>query len=77
MNIKIELLKSFIKDYIDCKLEDFEIDADKIADTAAIKALAKIRAAIQNESLSDFEVVEEIVTVFEKYDIDSGTRHDF
>jgi len=76
MNIKLELLKSNIKDYIDNNLQDFEIDASEIADSKAINVLAEIQNIIRNENYSDFDVVEEIVCIFEKYSIDAGFRHD-
>lgn len=77
MKIKTELLKSFIADYINNRIDNFEIDADKIANTAAIKILAEIQSIIKNDNYSDFEIVEEIVCVFEKYKIDCGNCHDF
>ena len=39
--------------------------------------LSEIQKVIQNESYSDFDAIEEIVCIFEKYNIDSGFRHDF
>ena len=77
MQIKLELLKGAIFDSITEKLPYMEIDVDKIADTTAIKALTEIKEIIHNEEKEDFEVVEEIVSVFEKYNIDIGGRHDF
>ena len=77
MNIKLELLKCFVSDIIMQRLEDFEINADEIADTTAINALAEIQNVIQNENISDFDAVEQIVCIFEKYKIDAGIRHDF
>ena len=77
MEIKIELLKSFIADYINNRIDNFEIDANKIVNTAAIKILAEIQSIIKNNDYSDFEIVEEIVCVFEKYKIDFGNCHDF
>jgi hypothetical protein len=77
MNIKVELLKDCISDYINSKIEDFEIDASKIADTTATQMLSEIQKVIKNESFSDFEIVEEIVCIFEKYNIDFGCQHDF
>ena len=77
MNIKLELLKGAIFDAINEKLPYIEIDADKIADTTEIKALSEIKEIINDEEKEDFEVVEEIVCVFEKYNIDIGGRHDF
>ena len=77
MNIKVELLKNYISDFINFKLEDFEIDASHIADSTAIKALAEIQRVITDESFSDFDAIEEIVCIFQKYKIDTGFRHDF
>ena len=77
MNIKIELLKSYIAEFVKSKIEDFEIDASQIADTTATQMLSEIQTVIKNESYSDFDVVEKIVCIFEKYHIDSGSRHDF
>ena len=77
MNIKLELLKNAIFDAISEKLPYMEIDADKIADTTAIKVLSEIKEIIHDVEKEDFDVVEEIVCVFEKYNIDIGGRHDF
>jgi len=40
-------------------------------------ALRKIKAVIENDSLSDFDCVEAIVRVFEEMGSDGGGRHDF
>ena len=77
MNIKTELLKDHISDFVQSRIEDFEIDASQIADTTATQMLSEIQTVIKNESYSDFDVVEKIVCIFEKYSIDSGSRHDF
>ena len=77
MNIKVELLKNYISDFINFKIEDFEIDASQIADTTAIQMLSEIQKVIKNDDYSDFEAIEEIVCIFEKYNIDFGFRHDF
>ena len=77
MKIKVELLKTHISDFINSRIEDFEIDADDIANTVAIKILAEIQEIIKNDCYSDFELIEEIVCVFEKYKIDFGNCHDF
>ena len=72
MKIKLELLKRYLTD-----LEDIEIDADKIADSVAIRMLSEIQIIIKDETCSDFDAVEKIVCVFEKNKIDFGLRHDF
>ncbi len=77
MNIKLELLKEEIADYVISRMEGLDIDADKIADTTAINALSEIQNVIQNDNISDFEAVEQIVCIFEKYNICAGARHDF
>ncbi len=77
MNIKMELLKSGIADFITRNLESFEIDENKITSTVAINMLSEIQNIIKEDSNSDFEVVDKIVSVFEKYNIDFGFRHDF
>ena len=77
MNIKTELLKKYIADFIDNNLDDFEIDVSKIADTVAINMLSEIQDIIKNENYSDFDAIEEIVCVFEKYKIECFPRHDF
>ncbi len=77
MNIKLELLRNYLSDYVKNNIEDFEIVASEIVDTSAVSALAEIQKIIKNEEYSDFEAIEEIVCVFEKYNIDFGSRHDF
>lgn len=77
MNIKLELLKRYIADYVNNYLDDFEINESQIADTVAIKMMSEIQNIIRNESYSDFEAVEEIVCIFEKYGVDFGSCHDF
>jgi len=53
-----------------------EIDYTEIVKLKSIEALQKIKAVIFNDSLSDFECVEEIVYIFETLGSDGGTRHD-
>lgn len=77
MHIKLELLKGTIFDAITSGLTYAEIDDDKIADTTAIKALYEIKEIIHNKEKEDFDVVEEIICVFEKYSIEIGGRYDF
>lgn len=64
MKIKTELLKEYISDIINNNIDDFEIDADKIADSVAINMLAEIQKIIKNYDYSDFEIVDEIVCIF-------------
>jgi hypothetical protein len=81
MNLKLELLQNVlfqaVREGLNYAEMSGEINADKIADTTAIKALSEIKEIIHDEEKEDFDVVEEIVCVFEKYNIDIGGRHDF
>lgn len=76
MNIKLELLKGTIYDIIGSRLTDIAINADDIANTTAINALSEIKSILAN-NLNDFEIVEHIVCVFEKYKLNAGGCHDF
>jgi len=77
MQIKTELLKKYISDYVSENISDFLIDENKIATTVAIEILSQIQSILKNSDYSDFEIVEEIVCIFEKYKIDAGGCHDF
>lgn len=77
MTIKTELLKRYIYDYITNYISDFEIDENKIAETTSIKILKEIQNIIQNHEYTDFDKVECIVCLFEKYHISAGCCHDF
>ena len=77
MNIQLELLKDSIHDIIDSRLADIVINADEIADTTAIKALSEIQNILSSDTDSDFEIVEKIICVFEKYNLNAGGCHDF
>ena len=76
MNIKVELLKNYISDYVNQHINDFEIDADKITDSVAVKALSEIQNILQSDNY-DEEIVEQIVAVFEKYNLDFGSCHNY
>lgn len=77
MNIKKDLLAKAVSELIRLRMLEIEIDATEIADTTAIAALSEIQDCLDDEDLSDFQVIEAIVRVFEKYELSSGSRHDF
>ena len=77
MNIKTELLKKHISDYITKNIDDFEIDVNDIANTVAIEVLSEIKRIIINDDLDEFDIVERITDLFEEYGIDFGNQHDF
>lgn len=77
MNIKLELISKTVSELIAQQLNFLDVDIDKIANTTAILALSEIQEVIKNEDISDFDAIEQIVCIFEKYKISAGTRHDF
>ncbi len=76
MNIKIELIQNHICDMIKNIFES-NLETNQIADTNAILILNKIKKVIADDSLSDFDAIEEIVCILEENNIDCGGRHDF
>ena len=55
-------------------------DVTKIVELECCKALAKVKAIIENDALADsecFQQIEEIVCTFEELGSGGGCRHDF
>ncbi len=77
MTIKTELIKGGICDAVCNRLTDFDIDESKVADTRAIKALGEIQEILNNDDLSDFEMVDSIVSLFGKYKLSFSGNYDF
>lgn len=77
MKIKTELIKSYIAENICRGITDFDIDEYKIADTTATKVLGEIQQVLHRTDIDDFEKVEDIVVIFEKYNLDAGVCHNF
>ena len=59
---------------------DLRLDATKIVESECYKALQKIKAVMEDDSLDDescFRKIEEIVCIFEEMGSSGGGRHDF
>ncbi|MCL2696301.1 MAG: hypothetical protein FWE69_08255 [Clostridiales bacterium] len=65
MELYQEILEGMIKQEID------------LVNATSYKALKEIKTIIENDTLSDFECIEEIVCVFERLGSNGGNRHDF
>ena len=60
-------------------LENDGLSGDTVrrpAEQDAVKILAAIQRLLSCPGLSDFDLVEEIVSIFEEYGLDSGCCHD-
>lgn len=56
---------------------NLKFSVSEILEIQCFDALKKIKTIIENDSLNDFECVEEIVCVFEQLGSSCGSRHDF
>ncbi len=74
--LKNDLIKKEVARIIANNIEDLEIDIDAVADTTAINMIREIQAVLIKNP-DDFEIVEEIVCIFEKYGVSAGVCHDF
>ena len=78
----MELLKEILakvleNDEINIVFPHLTLTAAEAVETECYKALQKIKTVIENDSLSDFECVEEIVRIYESIGSSGGNRHDF
>lgn len=78
MSLLKEILVSILeKEEIQISFPDLPSDMGELIETRACGALRKIKAIIQDDSLSDFDCIEEIVCVLEMNGSSGGGRHDF
>ena len=77
MDLHSELLSSCLADYIQEELTLKNFNAKKLVDTKATQILQEIQNVLEKEDLSDFQIVEEIVCIFEKNKLSAGGCHDF
>ena len=78
MDIKLDIFAGAVSDAINSAMQYIHIDTDDVINSVALTVLNEIQSVIQNtEIVDDFDVVEEIVCIFEKYNINAGWRHDF
>ena len=77
MNIKTELIKSSIAEMVCGRITDFDIDESKVADSKATEVLAEIQEILKSGEEDDFLIVDAIVDIFIKHNLDFGGCHDF
>ena len=74
-----EILSGILsKQDIQITFPNLKIDSvTEMVELESYKALKKIKTIMEDDSLSDFDCVEQIVSVFENVGSDGGSRHDF
>ena len=77
MSVYSDLLANSLCDFIKEELTFKKFNAKKVVNTKAVRILQEIQDVLACDSKSDFDVVEEIVCIFEKYHISAEGRHDF
>ncbi len=77
MSVSLDLLANSLADFIKEELTFKGFNAKKTVDTKAVRILQEIQDVLACDAKDDFEVVEEIVCIFEKYRISAKGRHDF
>lgn len=77
MELETGMLSRIIADEVCTFLEMHDFKVKDHMESMALNALAEIQAAVKNDDLEDFDAMEQIVCIFEKYNIDSTPRHDF
>ena len=78
MELYKEILARMLeKEEIRATFPNLQLNADEIVGTQCYQALQKIKAIIEDDSLSDFMCTEEILRVLEAIGSDGGSRHDF
>ena len=65
MNIKLELLKNYITDFINNNIQNIDIDVNKIANSKAISILSDVQQIIKNNNIthSNITLIKEKISV--------------
>ena len=81
MNLCKEILVKILEDEnVQINIVGLNDDVSKLFELECYKALEKIKAVIEDDSLEDkecFMKIEEIIRIFERMGSDGGFRHDF
>lgn len=56
---------------------NLKMNIAEMVETECYKTLQKIKNIIEDDTISDFDCIEEIVRVFETIGSNGGNRHDF
>ncbi len=74
MKVSLQLFANLVAE----KIKDFEVEvtSDEVEMRATL-ILEEISEVVKDYELSDFDAMEKIVQIFEKYKVSAGVRHDF
>ena len=72
-----ELLKHIMRSEIEQAVSKLEYSIEDKANSLAVEILEEIVSVLKSCEISDFDIVEKIVCIMEKYEIDCGSCHDF
>ena len=78
MNVDLELMNSEIEGIVQKYIADIILQSDSLCANAP----KEIQEVLKNGNIvdgnkNDFEMIEDIICIFEKYHINSGSCHDF
>lgn len=71
------LINALAKEEMRVTFPNVEIKMADIVEMKCFETVKKIKAVIENDSLSDFECIEAIVCILEELGSGGGNRHDF
>ena len=74
-HLKTDLVKRTVASIIADRIDDIEIDLTEIADTVATEMIREIQLILM-DGTDDFEMIEDILVLFEKRGINTGLCHD-
>lgn len=77
LDFREELLIRYITEFVKNSIDTMNIDVNEVACNTAVMALSEIQKVLKNYETDDFEKIEEIVCIFEKYNLNAGVCHDF
>lgn len=77
MDIKYELLANTISGVVRRRIEEAFDELEEWSEATAMVMLTDIREIINDKSLSDSDIVEKIVAVYEKNNVDCRVHHVF
>ncbi len=75
--LKDVLAKALENEEIQIVFPNLSVNAKELVELTCFQILSKIKAALENDSLSDYECIEEIICIFEDCGSKVGDRHDY